>query len=68
MKSSDTKFFGFDPVFSKFIEEIKILESEKGMTLKINGGSLIVHGTLASVCADTKGAHEMFGLMSPSAD
>jgi hypothetical protein len=66
---SDIKAFGFAQVFSKFIKEIDILESEAGMELKlIDGGRLNVHGTLASVCADTKGAHEMFGFMRPSAD
>ena len=43
VKTSDIKAFGFAPVFSKFIKEIDILESEAGMELKlIDGGRLNV--------------------------
>lgn len=32
-----------------------------------DGTTLYIHGSLASICGDTKGAHELFGFMSPSA-
>lgn len=50
------------------MEEIKKLESEQGPTIHVHGHPLRLHGTIASVCGDKKGAHEMFGFMSPSAD
>lgn len=68
IKSSDVKSFGIDPVFNKVMEEIKMLESEDGLKIQVDGHSLTLRGTLATVCGDTKGIHEMFGFMSPSAD
>nr|CAH0106788.1 unnamed protein product [Daphnia galeata] len=60
---------GFDFIFTKFMEEIKELESQEGMLLNIPGlPNFRVRGTIAAVCADTKGAHELGGFLSPSAN
>lgn len=51
------------------MNEIKILESDEGMLLNIpNRPGFRIHGTIITFCADTKGAHELGGFMSPSAN
>ncbi|KAK4030523.1 hypothetical protein OUZ56_023766 [Daphnia magna] len=60
--------YGFDFVIEQFMKELLILESDEGMLLDIpHRPGFRVHGTLVSFCADTKGAHETGGFMSPSA-
>jgi hypothetical protein len=60
---------GFDFIFTKFMEEIKELESQEGSLLNIPGlPNFRVRGTIAAMCADTKGAHELGGFLSPSAN
>lgn len=50
------------------MKEIRILESEKGMLLDIpHRPGFRVQGTIVTLCADTKGALEIGGFMSPSA-
>lgn len=59
---------GFDFVLKEFMKEIRILESEKGMLLDIpHRPGFRVQGTIVTLCADTKGALEIGGFMSPSA-
>ncbi|EFX81173.1 hypothetical protein DAPPUDRAFT_317930 [Daphnia pulex] len=59
--------FGF--VLREFMKELEELESEEGMLLDIpDMQNFCIRGTLVSVSADTKGAHEIGGLMSPSAN
>lgn len=52
------------------MEEISVLESEEGILLYLphRPNGFRIHGTIVNVCADTKGAHEFGGFMSPSAD
>ena len=57
--------FGF--VFREFMKELEELESEEGILLDITDlSNFRIRGTLVSVFADTKGAHEIGGFMSPS--
>ena len=59
---------GFDLIFEQFIKEILILESDERMLLNISHRpGFLIHGNLATFCADTKGAHKIGGFMSPSA-
>ncbi|KZS17764.1 Uncharacterized protein APZ42_016191 [Daphnia magna] len=68
VKTQHWKKYGFGIVIKEFMKEITILESEGGMLLDIPSRSNFrVHGTIATLCADTKGAHEIGGFMSPSA-
>lgn len=68
VKTQHLKKYGFGIVIKEFMKEITILESEGGMLLDIPSRSNFrVHGTIATLCADTKGAHEIGGFMSPSA-
>ncbi len=58
--------FGF--VLREFMKELHELESDEGMLLDIPDlPNFKFRGTLVSVSADTKGAHEIGGFMSPSA-
>lgn len=60
---------GFGPILSAFMAEIKILESDEGMLLDIDDlPGFRIKGSIASVCADSKGAHEILGFMSCSAE
>ena len=64
--TGDVKQHNFEFVLRPFIEELKILESEEGMSLDIPDlPGFRVRGILASVTGDTKGIHEIFGLMGP---
>ena len=48
--------------------ELHELESDNGMLLDVADlADFRIRGNLVSVCADTKGAHEIEGFMSPSA-
>ena len=54
-------------VFREFMKELEELESEKRILLDITDlSNFRIRGTLVSVFADTKGAHEIGGFMSPS--
>lgn len=68
VKTKHLKEQRFDFVIEQFMKELLILESDEGMLLDIpHRPGFGVHGTLVSFCADTKGAHEIGGFMSPSA-
>lgn len=58
----------FDIINQRIMKEIRELESEEGVNLMLNDRpEFKLRGTLASFCADTKGAHQIFGLMGPGA-
>ena len=66
--TKDLKERDFRFPFKSFMGEVRMLESEDGMTLILNGGqSMKLRGSIASVTGDAKALHEVFGLMSPSA-
>ena len=68
VKTKHLKENGFDFVLKEFMKDFRILESEEGMLLDIpHRPGFRVHGTIVTLCADTKGAHEIGGFMSPSA-
>ena len=52
------------------MEKMDILESGEGMLLHVphQPNGFRIHGTIVNVCADTKGAHEFDGFISPFAD
>ena len=50
------------------MEEVKLLESDDGMTINVRGGQPFqLRGSIASATSDAKALHEIFGLMSPFA-
>ena len=69
VKSKNLKLSGFSFVLDEFLHELADLESDEGMLLTIPGRpNFRVQGTIAISAADTKGAHELGGFMSPSCD
>ena len=64
LKSSDFKF-----IADKIFTEMSLLESDQGMLLDIpDMPGFRVHGTISSICGDTKGMHELFGFSGPSSN
>lgn len=67
--ADDVKKYGMDPIIKPFIDDMKILESEKGFeTFDANGESLVIRATLAVVTGDTAGMHDLFGFMAAGSD
>lgn len=64
LKSSDFKF-----IADKIFTEMSLLESDEGMLLDVpDMPGFRVHGTISSICGDTKGMHELFGFSGPSSN
>lgn len=69
VRSVDLKRVGYNRILAPFMNEIRELESDMGMKLILKGfPDMTLQGSLKSVCGDTLGAHDMFGLMTPSAN
>jgi len=67
-KTKDVEDAEFRFVLGEFLKELDELESEEGMALDVNDiADFRLNGTIVSACANTKGAHEIGGFMSPSA-
>ncbi|KAJ8018667.1 hypothetical protein HOLleu_43234 [Holothuria leucospilota] len=64
----DLKRYGFCPILRPFVDEIKQLETDTGVELQLMRGPRRFNGTLVSAVGDTLAMHEMFGLLSPSAN
>jgi hypothetical protein len=68
VKTKDWKEQGFDFLIEQFMKELLILKSDEGILLDIPyRPGFLFQGTLVAFCAETKGAHEISGFMSPSA-
>ena len=69
VRSKDLSRETFDLVNTEVLHELKQLESNDGMQLDIEDyPGFKIRGTIVSFCADTKGAHQIFGFLSPSAN
>ena len=67
--SEDIKRHGFGFILHPLMNEIRQLQSKEGLPIKIKElPDFTFNGDLATVCADTKAAHEIFGFMSPSSN
>jgi hypothetical protein len=64
--SEDTKKYGFEPMLMPFLNDLKKLESDEGVTIDLPNEKYILRATLAAFCADGLAAHQMFGLLGPS--
>lgn len=51
---------------STFVHELKQLEKNEGVPIKINNTYFILRASLLNLCSDTLAAHEVFGLLGPS--
>lgn len=68
-RTLDVQDLNFGFVLSCFMEEIQELESDVGMKLSVPGlGDIYIRWTIVGFCGDTKGAHEIGGFMSLSAN
>ena len=59
--ASDLKAYGFEPILHHFVNEVKQLESDSGVTICWDDRICHVHGTLVSFSADSLAAHELSG-------
>lgn len=67
--NSDIAAYGISRILGPFMRDLAHLESEEGWSVKLNNGNdYILRGTIANVSADGLAVHEMFGLLSPSAN
>lgn len=65
--SKDSKDSEFRFVIDEFMKEIKLLESDEGMLLGIpSKPGFRLRGAVVNVCADSKGAHQLFGFARTS--
>ena len=67
--SEDMKQPGtFEKILAPFLYELRKLESERGVTVEVNGEPYCLRATLTVLCADTLAAHLILGLLAPSAN
>ena len=65
--SKDLKDSEFRFVIDELIKEIELLESEEGMLLDVpSKPGFRLRGAIVNVCADSKGAHQLFGFAGTS--
>lgn len=65
--SKDSKDSEFRFVIDEFMKEIKLLESDEGMLLGIpSKPGFRLRGAVVNVCADSKGANQLFGFARTS--
>ncbi|KAJ8666064.1 hypothetical protein QAD02_007726 [Eretmocerus hayati] len=64
--TSDINKYGFEKVLQPFMSDLRQLESDEGILVKLKSGEdYVLRATIASVSADTLAAHQLFGLLSP---
>lgn len=61
------KKHGFDKVLRPLLEDLKRLESDEGVVMKFGITTFTLRAVLCSFAGDTLAAHELFGLLGPSA-
>lgn len=64
--SLDIKRYGFAKILQPLIKDLKLLESENGFSLSVNGNLMTIRGILVCLIGDTLAIHEIFELLSPS--
>lgn len=58
---------GVDTILKEFFEDLAKLESDEGVLIQVRGRPYVLRATLIAVAADTLGAHQLLGLLGPSA-
>ena len=66
--TEDVKKYGFRRILKQFISDLKKLESDDGVTIKINNEDFMLRASLTGFCGDTLAVHEVFGFLGPSAN
>lgn len=62
----DIENYGYERIMEPLLNDLKILESNEGTTIKIGEKLVTIHATLVNLSGDTLAAHSIFGLLSPS--
>ena len=66
--SKDLKKYGHEKVLQPLIEDLRQLESDSGITIKIGeGDDFVLRAVLVHVIGDTLAIHDIFRLMGPQA-
>lgn len=68
IKSCHLKTYGYSKVLNLLIEDLILLESEAGVPLQLGSTSMTIRAVLVNVLGDTLAAHDVFGLLSASAN
>ncbi|XP_065208206.1 uncharacterized protein LOC135840708 isoform X1 [Planococcus citri] len=65
----DVRKYGFKQILRPFLQELKSLESDEGIVIQLNTDeNYVLRASLASFCGDGLAVHDLFGLLSPSAN
>ncbi|KAK3924452.1 Chorion transcription factor Cf2 [Frankliniella fusca] len=57
----------FEKVLAPFVVEMKKLSSDEGVEIELDGKPFVLRAVLVAVAADALAAHDLLGLLSPSA-
>lgn len=66
--TENVKKYGFRRVLREFVDDLKKLEPEEGITIQINGQEFGLCVSIASFCRDSLAIHEVFVLLGPVAN
>lgn len=64
--TEDVKKYGFGKILKPFLDDLNLLENGHDMTLNY-GETIKVYGTIAAFCSDGLAAHQVYGMLGPSA-
>ncbi|KAJ8678732.1 hypothetical protein QAD02_014519 [Eretmocerus hayati] len=64
--SVDVKKYGFDKILGPFMDDLRKLESDEGVTLHFDDEAYILRASIETFCGDGLAVHEIFGLLGPS--
>lgn len=66
--AKDVKRYGVREVLKAFFYELEKLESDEGVTIKLDDEDFVLRASIAAFCGDTLAVHDVFGLLGPSAN
>ena len=66
--SEDMKKYRFKKLFQPFMRDLKKLESNEGLTIKLGNEHFILWASIAGFCRDGLAVHQVYGLLEPSAN
>lgn len=64
----DVEKYGINKILERFMIDLKKLESNEGVKIKLGGEDFTLRASLAGVAADSLALHQLFGFLSPSAN
>ena len=67
-RNKDIEEFGINEILRPFVYELKQIEQDCGINIKINNKNFTLRASLFRVCADTVAAHSVLGFLGPSAN